>query len=153
MVRNRFYEFVELVIPGVAGGQTGTVFNFQDQPQLRSNPIYGIIVYTVDTVPLSMFTGQTVIPTANLLNANLTLYTTDPIAGEMKNGIDRMPLIEFNPFLNTTTVPRVFHPQEFVGQTVTWPKSYVTFVAPPGNTVNWVICFGVRYGWSQKVQQ
>lgn len=154
MVRNRFFEFVEILVQGVAGpGNTQTTFNFPDLPQIRNTPIYSIVAYTPNTLALSGITGQTLVPVANMMNAYLTLYTTDPTTGEQKNGIDRLPLLELNYMFNATADPHVMYMPEFVGQTVTWPKSFITMAAPIANATNLVFCFGVRYGWDQKVQQ
>ena len=105
MVRNRFYETVELVIPGLAAGNTGTTFNFPDEPQIRTVPIYSIVVYSSDSIPLSSITSQPVATPAQLAKCFLTLYTTDPKTKDQKNGIDRMPLLELNYLLNNGTTP------------------------------------------------
>jgi hypothetical protein len=155
MVRNRFYELVELQIPGVAGGNTGTTFNFPDEPQLRNVPLFSIVVYDSTSVPLSGFTSTAVATIAQLQKCFLTLYTTDPKTGEQKNGIDRIPLLELN-YLMTSTVgePHVWQMPEFVGQEVTWPKSFITVTSGGiGNATNICILLGVRYGWSNAVQQ
>jgi hypothetical protein len=153
MTRNRFYEYVELVATGNGVASTQTVFNFPDLPQLRTTPIYSIVVYTPNTTPLSGITFQPLVPVANLQNAFLTLYTLDPNESESKYGIDRIPLLELNYFFNATADPHVFYMPEFVGQTIVWPKSYITLAAAIGNTTSLVFAFGVRYGYAQKVQQ
>lgn len=154
MVRTRFFELVEVLVQGAASpGNQQTVFNFPDLPQVRNTPIYSIVVYTPDTCTLSGITFQTLVPVANLQEAYLTLYTTDPVAPEQKYGIDRIPLLELNYMRNATADPSVLYMPEMVGQTVTWPKSYITLGAPIGNVTNLVFQFGIRYGYNQKVQQ
>lgn len=152
MVRSRFYEYIELVIPGVTGGNTTQQFNFPDLPQIRNTPIYGIVAYNADIIAASPLTFQPVITAAEMKTMFLTLFSTDPETQEQKNGIDRMPLGELNYFLGSTT-PHVMYMREFVGQTVTWPKSFINLSAPLNNTTNLVVVFGVYYGYSKKVQQ
>ena len=92
MIYNRFYEYVELLIPGVAGGNTQSTFNFPDEPQIRNVPILSITVYTINATPVSMLTGTALASVAQMQACALTLYTTNPQTGEQKNGIDRIPL-------------------------------------------------------------
>lgn len=152
MVRTRFYEYVELIIPGVSGGNTQTTFSFEDQPQIRNVPIYSIVAYASDSVNLSPLTGTNVIDEGQMMQTFLTLYTTDPTTQEQKNGIDRIPLIELN-YIRTGGTPNVIYMPEMVGQTITWPKSFITLPVAYGNETNLCVLLGIRYGYSKKVQQ
>lgn len=155
-VRNRFFENIEVLVPGVAGGQTQQKYNFPDEPQIRNTPILSIVVYSINTMTLSPLTFQPLPSVAILKTAYLSLYTTDPNSGEQKYGIDNLPLLELNYMQQGAAgnaEPHVIYMPEFVGQTVTWPKSFITLAAPPNNTTNFVFLLGVRYSWTKKVQQ
>jgi hypothetical protein len=148
-------EYVEVLAAGVAGGSTQQKFVFPDLPQIRTTPIYSIFLMLPSVVTLSYLTQQPLVTLANLKNAFLSLYT-NPIPGDTggddKLAIDGVPLLYFNP-INDFATPYMEDESMFAGQTVVWPKSYITLSAPIGNTTNFVFSFLIKYGKTSKVQQ
>lgn len=133
-------ELIELVIPGVAGGQQGTIFKFPDLPKLRAASAMGIEAYNENQVARSPL-GNAVIDTSNFLNAYLTLYYN-----EREDGY-RIPLFSLLRS-NGTSGPGtngLFY--QLNGQLITWDKSYITFANgfPPGNTNNVSFLFQFYY--------
>jgi hypothetical protein len=151
---NLYYEYVELLIPGVpTTGSTQANFAFEDQALIRTNPIYSICCYMPDLMPYGPKTGTPLLPLALMKTCFLLLNQNDPVTGVNKNGIDLMPLCELN-YINDGTSPYVWQQPMFGGQTIIWDKSWVTQRNPGGlgTTTNYVIVFGVRFGYPQGIQ-
>jgi hypothetical protein len=132
------YELVELVIPGVGGGQTGTRWNFPDLPKLRYTSLQAATIFTAGTLTLSPL-GNAIMSTTRLAKAYITFYANE------RQDLYRIPLLEMNHIQNS--VPDAFSRQlfEFAGQKVTWEKTYIEFGSAPGNTANESILLGVYY--------
>lgn len=150
------FEFVEVLAAGVAGGSAQQKFVFPDLPQIRTCPIYSIQIYPPTVITSSYLTQQTPVSVANLKISYLSLYTDaipgDTLQGESKLAIDGVPLLLLQ-YSQDYATPFVWQEPMFAGQTVVWPKSYITTSAPLANTTNLVFCFGIKYGHTMKVQQ
>lgn len=132
------YEFVEVVVPGVAGGQTGTRFSFPDLPKLRYTSLQAVSFYT----PGSMTTtpqGNPLFNISILKSAFLTIYANE------RQDLYRIPVLEMNRMQNSANDPFIRGLFEFTNQKVTWDKSFVEFFTAPANTANTSLCFGVYY--------
>jgi hypothetical protein len=132
------YELVELVIPGVAGGQTGTRWNFPDLPKLRYTSLQAVSVFTDGTLTTSPL-GNTLMPTSVLKTAYLTFYANE------RQDLYRIPLLEMNHIQNSANDPFSRQLFEFTGQKVTWEKTFIELGAAPANTANRSIVLGVYY--------
>ena len=146
---------MEIPINGIAGGNNATQFTFPDLPQIRTTPIYSVIPMLPTFCSQSFITGGALVPVSNMLTGYLSLFTnpipSDP-NGEDKVAVNGVPLLYLNA-VNDHTNPSLWNEAMFAGQTVVWPKSYVTFKTPIGNTTNLVLCFLIKYGATQKIQQ
>lgn len=132
------YELVELVIPGVAGGQTGTRWNFPDLPKLRYTSLQAVSVFTDGTLTTSPL-GNTLLATSVLKSAYLTFYANE------RQDLFRIPLLEMNHMQNSASDPFSRQLFEFTGQKVTWEKTYIELGTAPANTANRSIVLGVYY--------
>lgn len=132
------FEFVEILVPGVAGGQTQTLFNFPDLPKLRYTSLQAISVYTAGTITATP-SNYTPITTAILQKSYLVLYAND------RQDLYRIPLLELNRFQNSANEPFVRQMYEFPGQKVTWDKSFIQIANAPANTSNLAFAFGIYY--------
>lgn len=131
------FEFVELVIPGVAGGQTGTRFNFPDLPKLRYVSTQGLQCFTNDnTVGTSPSNYANLAASVTLENAFLSLYCNE------RQDIWRVPLNVLNNMNGSHVNWNIW---EMKGQQIVWDKSYVEFGVAPANTTTAAIFFGVYY--------
>ena len=134
------YELVELLVPGVAGGQTQTQFSFPDLPKLRYTALMALESFAVDTLAVSP--NNVALPSAAILQKSyLVLYSNE------RQDLFRIPLISLIRTQATTgaSAPFVRSLPEFSGQKITWDKSYVTIASAPANTTNISFCFGVYY--------
>jgi len=132
-------QLIEVVVPGIAvTGQTGTQFNFPDLPQLRYIFLRGLKVYSFNALPTAP-SGNGNITLANFKQAFLTLYIADPdnLASQGEY-IYRIPLIELNDTVDNAAplAPYKWEVERFIGQSVVWPKCYITFAVAPANLVN-----------------
>lgn len=152
------YQAIEVTIPGMSGGQTGTIFNFQDQPYLRpdSADIVAIETYTINTLTNGTVSGTPVASVAITKTASLTLYggKNDTASGRpIKQGnqiIQAVPVLKLNNIQNASTDPftrEIFKLNEIV---VDWTKSYVQLSAAPANTTNICLCFGIYFNWKKQ---
>jgi hypothetical protein len=132
------FELVELVVPGVAGGQTNTRWAFPDLPKLRYVSLQGISFYTPGTITTTPL-GNPLFAISVLKTGFLTLYANE------RQDIYRTPVLELNRIQNSATDPFARGLFEFTGQKVTWDKSFVEFGAAPANTSNTSLLFGVFY--------
>jgi hypothetical protein len=134
------YELVELLVPGVAGGQTQTQFSFPDLPKLRWTALMALETFAVDTLTVSP--NNVALPSAAILQKSyLVLYSNE------RQDLFRIPLISLIRTQATTgaSAPFVRSLPEFSGQKITWDKSYVTIASAPANTTNISFVFGVYY--------
>lgn len=132
------FEFVEVVVPGIAGGQTQTLFNFPDLPKLRYTALQAMAVYTPGTISNSP-SNYTPVSLAILQKSYLVLYANE------RQDLYRIPLLEMNRFQSAANEPFVRQLYEFPGQKVTWDKSYIQIANAPANTATLAFCFGIYY--------
>lgn len=134
-------ELVELVIPGVAGGNTGTKFKFPDLPKLRNAKAKGIEIYTATDVPFSQI-GNAVATGAQIKNIFLTLFAD----GDLK--IFQVPAVSLHRVENNTPDPytRLLFMLDEKLQIV-WDKSYIEFAngQAPANTSDLSVLFNFYY--------
>ena len=134
------YELVELLVPGVAGGQTQTQFSFPDLPKLRYTALMALETFAVDTLTVSP--NNVALPSAAIMQKSyLVLYSNE------RQDLFRIPLISLIRTQATTgaSAPFVRSLPEFSGQKITYDKSYVTIASAPANTTNISFVFGVYY--------
>jgi len=134
------YELVELLVPGVGGGQTQTQWSFPDLPKLRYTSLLAMETWAIDTLEKSPNNVDT--PTAAIMEKSyLVLYANE------RQDLYRIPLISLMRQQATTgaTAPFVRALFEFQGQKVTWDKSFIQIANAPANTTNFSFCFGVYY--------
>lgn len=138
-------QLVELKIFGISGGNTGTNFQFQDQPYLRGKKITGLESFQVDEVPVSP-TGAAIVSESEYIKGYLTLYTNDikdpKSVGEW---IQNVPLVVLHRVQNATPTAFVRIPYVLAGQTIIWDKSYIRLTSALGNTVDKSFIFNVYF--------
>jgi hypothetical protein len=138
-------QLVELKIYGIAGGNTGTNFQFQDQPYLRNKKITGLESFVVSEVPVSP-TGSAVVDPTEFVKGYLTLYTNDikdpKSVGEW---IQNVPMCVLHRVQNEVTTAFVRIPYILAGQTIIWDKSYIRLTSPLNNSVDKSFIFNVYF--------
>lgn len=146
MLRVKKSQLVELKIFGVAGGNTATRFQFQDQPYLRFKPIVGLDTFTQNEVPVSPTNSETVTQ-AELNKAFLTLYINDvDNPSSVGEWMQNIPLaIMHRVASNAGDNHYVLDPFLMAGQTIIWDKSYITLSSPLLNTVDNSFLFNVYF--------
>ncbi len=149
------FQAAEIIIPGVAGGNTSTTFSFPDLPYLRpaNALIKGIEVYTINTITKSPLTGTTLASIANMQTGFLTLYGGLENVKQGNEIIQRVPLFKLNTIQNASTDP--FSRSVFClnSMQVDWTKCNVTFQTAPGNTTNIAVAFGVYFDFINTLPQ
>jgi hypothetical protein len=142
------FEFTEIVVPGVSGGQTGTRWNFPDLPKLRYTSLQAVESYVGDGMIPGDLTltplNNPVFPVEIIKSSYLVLYLNE------RQDVYRVPLITLHRTQSVsstanTPIPFVRSLFEFAGQKVTWDKSYVELPTAPANTVNTSFAFGIYY--------
>lgn len=134
------YEFVEVVVPGVAvTGQTLTRYNFPDLPKLRNTKLQAMTCYPNSVVNFTPNNNQTA-GNADLQKSFLVLYSNE------RQDLFRIPLS----IMNNVTVEggqeaHTMFLYEFDDQNVTWDKCYIEMASSPGNTTNFSFAFGLYY--------
>jgi len=139
--KSQKYELIELVVTGVAGGQTQTRWNFPDLPKLRYTALQAISFFTAGTITASPLNNP-LLPTSVLAKSYLVLYAND------RTDLYRIPLLEMNRVQNLNagvSDPFVRGLFEFNNQKVTWEKSYIEIASSPANTANQSFLLGVYY--------
>lgn len=131
-------EFVEIQIPGVAGGQTNTRWYFPDLPKLRYVSVQAIETYTNEDLTNTM-QGNAVITPTIFRNAYLSLYANE------RQDLWRIPFAAMHRTQSSATSTFVRSLFELTGQKVTWDKSYVELAASPNNVTNLALVFQVYY--------
>ena len=148
MFRVKKSQLVELKVFGVSGGNTGTRFQFQDQPYLRFKPITGLETFNVVDIPLSP-TGATVVSASQLVTGYLTLYVNDvDDPSSVGEWIQNVPLTILKRTQDQTSgviAPFVRQPFLMAGQTILWDKSYVTLTTALSNTTDLSFLFNVYF--------
>jgi hypothetical protein len=153
-------QSLELIIQGVSGGNTQTVFNFVPQPYLQGKCMSSLEVFSPTDVSNAP-SGNALLPAANMDQAFITLYfyNPDPQVSVDANGnklytydqvggqyIINRPLWTFHRISNLSD-PFVFAFPEMAGQVVFWEKSFVSFASgfAPMNTTTLSVLFDVGY--------
>jgi hypothetical protein len=148
MFRVKKSQLVELKIFGISGGNTGTRFQFQDQPYLRYKPIMGIETVNVQDVPVSP-TGAAVVSAAQLVTGYLTLYINDvddpSSVGEWIQNVPLTLLKRTQDQASGVIAPFVRQPFLLAGQTIIWDKSYLTLTSALSNTSDLSFLFQVYF--------
>jgi len=138
-------QLVELKIFGIAGGNTATNFQFQDQPYLRNKKIFGIESFQILDVPVSP-TGAQIVSSADYIKGYLTLYTNDvkdpKSVGEW---LQNIPMVVLHRVQNGSPTPFVRIPYMLAGQTIIWDKSYIRLTSALGNTTDHSFIFNVYF--------
>ena len=143
-----FYRtcFVELVAPGVAGGNTQTSFQFTSQTFLRTKLICSIETFTNADMPYSPG-GNPLVTPAELVNWYLTLYYPDPTQSDTPgNWINQRQLVSFHRTINGSN-PYVRDLFTMNPANILWEQSNLQskFAGGLGNTVNTSFLFDVGY--------
>jgi hypothetical protein len=152
-------QLVELVVPGVAGGNNQTKIQFNDQPYLRGKIITGVEILTSNDCSASP-TGKTVISGAQMLKSFLTLYLDD-MRGSKNVGewIQNVPFALMhrvqNNVIPATALPaapgvQYFDPYvrgmyEIDSQVIYWEKCYVSLSSAFANTTDVSFLFNVYF--------
>ena len=129
-------QLVELINPGISGGNTATRIQFNDLPYLRGKKITGIEILTSDDMSASPTNG-TPISTAQMEKSYLTLYLND--ANNPQNvgeWIQNVPFTLLHRVQNASNTPFVRQMYEMVGQVIYWEKCYITLSTAFANTTN-----------------
>ena len=129
-------QLIELISPGVTGGNQATKIQFQDQPYLRNKVIQSIEIVTSDDMTKSP-TNNTPISAAQMQLAYLTLYLNDP--SNPKNvgeWLQNIPFTIMHRIQNATPSPFVRQLFELEGMVIYWEKCYITLATPYANTAN-----------------
>lgn len=143
---NKAY-LVEVIQPGIAGGNNSTKIQILDQPYLRNKNTYGIQVFADIDVTKSP-SQKTPITNAQLQLCFLTLYTTGTGAGnEMGEYIQNIPFCKMHQQVttNVANTSYVNHSFELDGQYVDWSKSYITLGAAFANATDLSILLLVNF--------
>lgn len=131
--KSQKFEFVEVIVPA---GITATRFNFPDLPKLRYTALLAMESYTANDIQ-STPTGNTPISFGDMQNAFLVLYADE------RQDLYRIPLITLHRTQNSANEAFVRSLFEFVGQKITWDKSFIEFGVAPTGQIS--IPFGVYY--------
>ena len=133
------YEFVEVVVAGVAGGgQTLTRYNFPDLPKLRNTKLQALSCYTQGTISLTP-NGNVLSTNAILAKSYIVLYSNE------RQDLYRIPLSILNNVKNASNDPNTLFLFEVLDQNVTWDKCYIELASSPLNTTNFSFGFGIYY--------
>jgi hypothetical protein len=127
-------QLIEVVLPGIAGGNQSTKLQFPDQPYLRFKKIQGIEVLTNNDMSASP-TNKTPITTAQTKISYLTLYLND--VNNPKNvgeWIQNVPFAILHRIQNSANDPFVRSMFHLDNQVIYWEKCYITLSAPFVNT-------------------
>jgi hypothetical protein len=111
------FEAVEISVPN---GSVLTQFNFPDLPNLRNARIDRIVFYTAGTISATPLTGSTPVTTADMKKSFVTLYEGD------LQLLYRVPILEFNNIVNSSTDPYQNDPLDINGITISWTKSFIS---------------------------
>lgn len=138
-------QLVELKIFGITGGNTGTNFNFQDQPYLRGKKVMAIESFVVGDVPISP-TNSTVVSAAQYLKGFLTLYCSDvDNPTSLGEWLQNIPLVVLHRVQASVVVAFVRIPYMLQGQTIIWDKSYVRLTSAFNNATDVSFLFNVYF--------
>lgn len=162
---NSYFRMVNLKIPGVAStGNTGTLFNFPDQPDIRYARTTGIVAFTHTDINTCFPDNVAVLADADIGKVTLVLETNDPDdmfkagsttqkqkgeAGRFTGTLDTiqwLPLSMIHVVQGAAGVPFVRQVVHWKDRYIVWQKSQIQ-IAPGGlaNTTDVAICLGLFY--------
>jgi hypothetical protein len=148
-------QAVEIIVPGVSGGNTQQLFQFPQLSYLAPNSaeIVGIEILTINTITKSPISGTALVTAANLQTSFLTLY--GGIKGVILGSevIQRVALNRLNVVQNATPDPFVREVMPLNKMQVDWTKSNVYMQTAPGNTGNVAFVFNVYFNYVKTIQQ
>jgi len=129
-------QLVEVIQPGISGGNTATKIQFNDQPYLRNKQITGIEILNGNDMTTSP-TGKTPITTAQMKLSYLTLYLND-VNNPQNVGewIQQVPFTLMHRIQNASTDPFVRQMYELMGQVIYWEKCYISLASSLNNTTD-----------------
>lgn len=119
-------QLIEVILPGVAGGNQTTKIQFPDQPYLRNVQTLGLEIITNNDMTASP-SNRTPVTTAQMKTSYLTLYLNDPDnPQDVGEWIQNVPFALMHRIQNAATDPFVRPVYELVGQRIYWEKCYIT---------------------------
>lgn len=143
-------QLIEVVLPGIAGGNNTTKIQFPDQPYLRNVQTLGIEVMSNNDMTLSP-SNRTPLTTAQLKTCYLTLYLNDPDnPQDVGEWIQNVPFAMLHRIQNAATDPFVRFPFEMAGQRIYWEKCYITLPVAFANVAD--ISFLIQVYFKGKVR-
>lgn len=138
-------QLVEIISPGIAGGNNATKIQFQDQPYLRNKQITGIEVINGADMTTSP-TGKTIVTNAQMKLSYLTLYLND--VNNPKNvgeWIQNVPFTLMHRVQNASSDPFVRQMYEMQGQVIYWEKCFISLASSLANTADVSFLFNVYF--------
>jgi hypothetical protein len=149
-IKNKLTQLVEIVVPGIAGGNNTNRIQFTDQPYLRFKSILSLETYTVSDLTTSP-QGNAVVTAAQLQAAYITLYTSNPDSpGDQGEWIQLLPMWNLHTLQNAANEPFERNPFLLAGQQILWEKCYINLGAPLANTAN--VSFLLNVGFQNQLQ-
>lgn len=138
-------QLIEVVLPGIAGGNQSTKVQFPDQPYLRYKGITGIEVINNGDMTLSP-SGKTPVSNAQMRTSYLTLYLNE-VDNPKNTGewIQNVPFTLLHRVQNAATDPFARQAYELQGQVIYWEKCYITFPVAFANTADISFLFNVYF--------
>lgn len=134
------YYFLEVRVPGVAGGQTGTIFYFPSNIEqlngARIDRIWTLPSYYSAFGPSKAPSGATIL----YASSSQAIYFTLKVSG--------YDLISNMEYVAATGDPAGGYELDGLrlnGVVIDWSTSYILLNPAPGNTVDNSVCFIVRY--------
>lgn len=143
-------QLIEVILPGIAGGNNATKIQFQDQPYLRNKKITGIEIFTKNDINASP-TNKEPITGEQMGKSYLTLYLNDVQSiNDVGEWIQNVPFVAMhrvqNNIISPTALPvapGVQYTEPFVRsmfelqeQVIYWEKCYITLATAFANTTD-----------------
>lgn len=161
MIQADYYRQVVITIPGIAGGNTGSDFTFNDQPDLRYARMIAMEAYFAEDLSHAQPQPVPVIPGALAPKVSLVFRTNDPDDLTKKKGANgqftgTLDTIQWLP-LTAIHLSQSFGtaPGAFVRNAIAWRDRYIVWqnshvkIAPGGlgNTTDVSIVLGCYYSF------
>ncbi len=125
-------------------GPTDTQISFDDYAMLRNAPIWGMELFTANTIPVSPLSQKAILPLANMQNAFITIYETT-VTNAWGQFINQHPVLNFNRTVNADADPYVYDFPRMAGQIIQWQKSFIRLTSAIGGGTTYSIYFQVWY--------
>lgn len=140
-------QLVEIVSAGVAGGNTATKIQFQDQPYLRGKSIFSIeIITNNDMLGYTSPTGRTIYSLTGQGSAYLTLYLNDVNnPNNVGEWIQNVPFPLLHRIQNSANESFVRKAYDMAGQTIYWEKCFITLPLAFNNSTDLSFLFNVYF--------